>query len=108
METPHICKGLFVNHIKYDFLTFLSSTFRHWQDNFKTMPIVYVGIGRPQHKLTTNQRFVAGIGVTVVGAVIEYFLDKADLEDRREDYNDSYDDADDDEDQDDYEEESSA
>ena len=104
MEIPHPYKGYILNHIQRDGLQFLSSTFEHWEDNFRKMPIVYIGIGKPQHKLTTNQRFVANLGVVLIGATISFFLDKANTS--KNDW--AVYEPDNDEDQDDYEEESSA
>jgi len=46
------------------------------EENFASMPEVWVGIGRPQHRLTTNQRLVAKVGVTVVRVVLETILER--------------------------------
>jgi hypothetical protein len=67
-----------MNHIHKDFLEFVYSTLGHWQKNFETMPIVYIGIGRPMYKLNKNQRFIAQLGVIFSKVVLEYFLDRDD------------------------------
>jgi len=66
-----------MNHIQRDFLEFLLSTTEHWEHNFSVMPEVWIGIGRPQRRLSENERMVAKIGVTVTRVVLETVLERA-------------------------------